>query len=64
VLGEEHFTDAAGVTHDWRKDITAALVKRQRPDGSWANENDRWMEGDPNLVTGYALLALAYCKPR
>jgi len=64
VLGEDQFTDAAGVRHDWRADITAALTKRQRPDGSWANDNDRWMEGDPNLVTGYALLALAYCKPR
>jgi squalene-hopene/tetraprenyl-beta-curcumene cyclase len=31
-------------------------------DGSWVNENPRWMEGDPNLVTAYALLALAYCQ--
>jgi squalene-hopene/tetraprenyl-beta-curcumene cyclase len=64
ALGEDEFTDAAGVKHDWRAEITVALAKRQRPDGSWVNENDRWMEGDPNLVTGYALLALAYCKPR
>ncbi|HXG10696.1 MAG TPA: prenyltransferase/squalene oxidase repeat-containing protein [Gemmataceae bacterium] len=49
---------------DWRADLTAALAKRQRPDGSWVNELDRWMEGDPNLVTGYALMALSYCKPR
>jgi hypothetical protein len=28
------------------------------------NTNARWMEGDPNLVTSYALLALAYCLPR
>jgi squalene-hopene/tetraprenyl-beta-curcumene cyclase len=64
ALGEDQFTDANGVKHDWRADITAALAKRQRPDGSWVNDNDRWMEGDPNLVTGYALMALAYCKPR
>jgi squalene-hopene/tetraprenyl-beta-curcumene cyclase len=39
------------------------LARRQRPDGSWLNENDRWLEGDPNLVTGYVLLTLAYCHP-
>jgi squalene-hopene/tetraprenyl-beta-curcumene cyclase len=49
---------------DWRADLTAALAKRQRADGSWVNDLDRWMEGDPNLVTGYALMALSYCKPR
>jgi squalene-hopene/tetraprenyl-beta-curcumene cyclase len=64
ALGEDEFADANGVKHDWRADITAALAKRQRPDGSWANETDRWMEGDPNLVTGYALMALSYCKPK
>ncbi|HEY1378930.1 MAG TPA: prenyltransferase/squalene oxidase repeat-containing protein [Gemmataceae bacterium] len=64
ALGEDRFTDANGVAHDWRAEITAALAKRQRPDGSWVNDTDRWMEGDPNLVTGYALMALAYCKPK
>ncbi|MBA4066174.1 MAG: hypothetical protein C0501_21160 [Isosphaera sp.] len=60
ALGEDTFTDAKGVRHDWRADLLAALAKRQKPDGSWVNENDRWMEGDPNLVTGYALLALSH----
>ena len=23
----------------------------------------RWLEGDPSLVTGYALLCLGYCRP-
>jgi squalene-hopene/tetraprenyl-beta-curcumene cyclase len=64
ALGEDTFTDATGAKHDWRADITAALAQRQRPDGSWSNETDRWMEGDPNLVTGYALMALSYCKPK
>ena len=63
VMGEDEFTDAAGKKHDWRADIIAALAKRQKPDGSWVNAKDRWMEGDPNLVTGYALMALAHCKP-
>jgi squalene-hopene/tetraprenyl-beta-curcumene cyclase len=64
TLGVDVLVDAAGGKHDWRADITAALAKRQRPDGSWLNEQDRWMEGDPALVTGYALMALGHCKPR
>jgi squalene-hopene/tetraprenyl-beta-curcumene cyclase len=64
VLDLDYVVDAKGVKHDWRAELTAALAKRQRPDGSWLNDEDRWMEGDPNLVTGYALMALAYCKPK
>jgi squalene-hopene/tetraprenyl-beta-curcumene cyclase len=52
--------DADGLRHDWRKELLAELAKRQAPDGSWINENDRWYEGDPNLVTGYVLLTLSY----
>ncbi len=47
ALGVDEFTDAKGVKHDWRADLLAALAKRQKADGSWVNENDRWMEGDP-----------------
>jgi len=64
ALGEPYFVDATGKRHDWRAELFDALAKRQREDGSWVNESDRWMEGDPNLVTAYALLALAYCRPQ
>jgi squalene-hopene/tetraprenyl-beta-curcumene cyclase len=66
ALDVDTFTDAKGVQHDWRAELIAALAKRQRPDGSWVNEKDaqQWMEGDPHLVTGYALMALSYCKPK
>jgi squalene-hopene/tetraprenyl-beta-curcumene cyclase len=63
AVGKSQVTDAKGATHNWRSDLIAALAERQRPDGSWVNENPRWMEGFPNLDTGYALLALSYCKP-
>jgi squalene-hopene/tetraprenyl-beta-curcumene cyclase len=63
TLGIDEVVDADGNKHDWRADITAALAKRQRPDGSWINEI-HWMEADPNLVTGYSLMALSYCKPK
>jgi squalene-hopene/tetraprenyl-beta-curcumene cyclase len=63
VLGVDYVVDAKGQKHDWRRDLTQALAKRQRPDGSWVN-NQHWMEADPNLVTGYALMALSYCRPK
>lgn len=63
TLGIDLLEDSAGKKHDWRADITAALAKRQHANGSFVNKEDRWMEGDPNLVTAYALMALSYCKP-
>ena len=64
ALGEDSFTDASGTKHAWRSELADALLARQQPDGSWVNGNPRWMEGDPNLVTSYALLALAPCLPK
>jgi squalene-hopene/tetraprenyl-beta-curcumene cyclase len=63
AMGVDYVVDDKGVKHDWRKDIAGALARQQRPDGSWVNVN-HWMEADPNLVTGYALMALSYCKPK
>lgn len=63
AMQSDTFVDQQGVKHDWRAELRAELGRRQQADGSWVNAADRWMEGDPNLVTGYALLALAYCKP-
>jgi squalene-hopene/tetraprenyl-beta-curcumene cyclase len=62
ALGEDQFEDAKGVKHDWRRELLAELAARQKPDGSWVNANNRWMEGDPNLATAFALLALTYCQ--
>lgn len=57
------FVDAAGVEHDWQNELIATLAAEQGDDGSWLNdENQRWLEGDPQLVTAYALLALAHCE--
>ncbi len=64
VLGQPNVIDAAGASHDWRAELVAALSKRQQREGGWVNPADRFMEGDPNLVTAYALLALAYTKPK
>ncbi len=64
LLNRPTLTDASGQAHDWRADLTAALAKRQNRDGSWVNPADRFLEGDPNLVTAYGLLALAYARPK
>ena len=64
VMGIDELVDASGKKHDWRAELTEALAKRQRADGSWVNDQDKWMEGDPQLVTAYALLTLGHCKPK
>jgi squalene-hopene/tetraprenyl-beta-curcumene cyclase len=61
AMGMKTIVDEDGIEHDWRAELVEELAQRQRPDGSWINDNDRWLEGDANLVTGYALLALSYC---
>lgn len=56
-------TDADGNNHNWKRELVATLIASQQSDGSWVNDgNDRWMEGNRNLVTAYALLALKYCR--
>lgn len=63
VLKIDRLEDADGREHDWRKDLSSALAQLQEPNGSWVNRAERWYEGDPNLATAYALLALSYCDP-
>jgi squalene-hopene/tetraprenyl-beta-curcumene cyclase len=62
VLGIDEVVDAKGGKHNWRADLVNALAKRQQANGSWVN-NNHWMEAEPNLVTGYALMTLSYCRP-
>ena len=64
VAGIDTFEDASGGQHDWRQELSAHLLSLQQPNGSWVNREARWYEGDPNLVTAYALLALRYCTPQ
>ncbi len=62
AVGEPTLTDDKGVVHNWRDDLVTKLASLQKEDGSWTNEQDRWYEGDPNLVTAYSLLAISYCR--
>ena len=58
--GEQEIETADGTKHNWSNELIDRLCELQKKDGSWANDTDRWMEGDPNLVTAFAVLALQY----
>lgn len=55
---EPVITDAKDRKHNWYKELSRKLVELQRSDGFWINEEDRWFETNPILVTAYAVLAL------
>jgi squalene-hopene/tetraprenyl-beta-curcumene cyclase len=59
----DELEDEHGKKHNWRHDLIAELAKQQKSDGSWVNVSPRWLEGNANLVTAYALLTLSYAKP-
>jgi squalene-hopene/tetraprenyl-beta-curcumene cyclase len=54
----DHLTAENGQWIDWRKELTAKLVEKQKGDGSWINDSGRWWENDPVLVTAYSLITL------
>jgi squalene-hopene/tetraprenyl-beta-curcumene cyclase len=59
TVGQQtHIADAKGVKHNWREELINAIAVRQKGDGSWRNETDRWLEGESVLATAYAVLAL------
>jgi squalene-hopene/tetraprenyl-beta-curcumene cyclase len=64
AFGRDKIKAADGKEHNWRADLIEELARRQGKDGSWKNQNTRWMEGDPNLCTAFALLSLSYCKKK
>jgi len=58
AIGVETITDSAGVEHFWRYDLANQIMKIQNIKGFWVNENGRWWENNPVLVTAYSILAL------
>lgn len=43
---------------DWRDAIVRAVAGLQEPDGGMGVVHERWMEGDRDLITGYALISV------
>ena len=60
--GDDEIVDARRRRHDWRAELSEALLRRQKSEGFWTNEADRWFEGFPPVPTSYALIALAHCR--
>lgn len=58
AYGVEELELKDGRKLNWRKEVAMRLLNLQRQDGSWYNDNARWWEKDPALVTSYAVLSL------
>ena len=43
---------------DWRMELGSKLLQLQRENGSWVNDNGRFMESNAVLVSSYSVLAL------
>ena len=61
AYGEDTFIDGKGQQRNWRNELTQKLLSLQAADGSWTNtESGAWMEGRPQLVTAWAVIALEH----
>ena len=52
---------ADGRKANWARDLAAHLASIQKADGSFVNEDGRWMEANSIISTAYALEALNLC---
>jgi squalene-hopene/tetraprenyl-beta-curcumene cyclase len=58
IYGADTIETSDGKKINWREQLALKLINLQKADGSWANDNGRWWEKDPALVTAYAVIAL------
>ena len=58
LSGVNQIKDSQGNLRDWRQELALELINQQTSEGFWINENGRWWEKDPILVSCYALLSL------
>lgn len=60
--GEPTLETSEGTRH-WARDLFDALHARVKEGGFFRNENSRWWEQDPTLVTAYVINAMNYAIP-
>lgn len=58
IYGVKDLVMEDGKRVSWRRDLGLKLLNLQGGTGSWVNENGRWWEKDPVLVTAYAVITL------
>ena len=58
VYGADTIKTKDGRSINWRESLALKLINLQHADGSWANDNGRWWEKDPALVTAYSVIVL------
>ncbi len=63
AYGQDRFETAGGQAVEWKTALAEKLLELRTPDPEtgmhyWVNENGRYWENNPVLVTSYALLAL------
>jgi squalene-hopene/tetraprenyl-beta-curcumene cyclase len=60
VYGDDDLKKVDGTTIPWREDLIKKPVSLQQLDeqgnGFWVNEDNRFWESNPVLVTGYTLV--------
>lgn len=55
AIGEKTFTTFDGKEHKWANELGEQLLKVQKDEKMWVNDNPRWKENSPLLVTSYVL---------
>ncbi len=58
IYGADILETKDGRKVNWREDLALKLINLQHADGSWVNENGRWFQKDPALVTPFSLISL------
>ncbi|MEZ4431540.1 MAG: prenyltransferase/squalene oxidase repeat-containing protein [bacterium] len=58
AFGEANVPDAKGRARNWMADLITKVTSLQKSDGSWINENPRYWEGNPILVTARSVITL------
>lgn len=57
ALKVDSITTPDGAKNLWRNDLIKKLIAVQKADGFWVNENGRFWENVPELVTAYSVIA-------
>lgn len=61
AYGDDTFVDGKGQQRNWRNELAQKLLSLQAANGSWSNPgSSAWMEGRPELVTAWSVIALEH----